>query len=144
MFFGDVHLFISVIVLVLVLGTYLYLFLLYRKMPREAIRNMQQQIETLELEIDQKLLHEKERLQENIRRIDERLNDFESQSVRNAEIFKTVLYGFDFIVQGCKKALEIQDLSEVEKKLEENYELVQEQIAHPAEETTQQDENSKF
>lgn len=135
MYLGDTHLFFSGILLLLVLGTYLYLFLLSRKIPKEAIRNMQNRIDALELEIDQKILHEKERLQEQIRQIQERLNDFETQSSRNAEIFKTVLYGFDFIVQGCKKALEIQDLREVEKKLEENFELVQEQMTpHPVEE----------
>lgn len=49
--------------------------------------------------------------QEESKKLQARIEQLEDKGNRNTELFKTVLHGFDFIVQGCKKAMSLNEPS---------------------------------
>ncbi len=76
---------------------------------QQNIAECLKKIEAVREELSLKQVAVKEEFQKEIQRIQEYIQLLESSSKRNREIVKTVVQGFDFIVQGCKSALDHSD-----------------------------------
>jgi len=46
-----------------------------------------------------------DQFKESLDQLQAKVEKIEIRSTKNTDLFKTVLHGFDFIVQGCKKAI---------------------------------------
>jgi hypothetical protein len=67
-------------------------------------------------EENEKIRANSEQTKIKIREIEDDLKKIKQESEKYLGIFKTVLYGFDYIVQGCKNALEIEPSEQPEEK----------------------------
>lgn len=108
----DTMLWVSVVILqvALVFGMGL-IFMIYRRMTREGVEKLKSQVSLLEDELRVELRSRVDKHDARLFQIKEDIENLELKGKRNVELFSTVLHGFDFIVQGCKKAL---DSGEVE------------------------------
>ena len=74
---------------------------------KRNIANLQQRAEEIEHDVE---LCRKEGAETKIKTsaLEGEIKDIKEENSRYLKVFKTVLYGFDYIVQGCKNALEIE------------------------------------
>lgn len=81
-----------------------------------ALTNVQE-----EIKVNREKCEDIKSLEEQIGEFHHKVENIENKSMESSEMFKRVVYGFDFIVQGCKKALEMNDIESVEKKLDSTF-----------------------
>lgn len=95
---------------------------------KRAINNLEQKTDGIEQDVKS---CRKEGAETKIKTtaLEDEIRTLKEENSRYLDIFKTVLYGFDYIVQGCKKALEIGTTEEQpeEKRITANEENTEEQ-----------------
>lgn len=87
----------------------------------QAITN---QLDKIEENLSIKQLALKEEIKSEVSSTKDRIDQLEVSSKHSIDLFRTVVHGFDFIVQGCKKAIDVMpsnnfnDITESLKKVE--------------------------
>ena len=78
---------------------------------KRAINNLEQKTDGIEQDVE---FCRKEGAETKIKTtaLEDEVTAIKEENSRYLDIFKTVIYGFDYIVQGCKKALEIEPSEE--------------------------------
>lgn len=69
-------------------------------------RNRSESVDRLRKEMDDKTQDLRVEFTAEVSRLRERIELLEHRGNKSVDLFKTVLHGFDFIVQGCKKAID--------------------------------------
>jgi len=95
------------------------------------LNNLATQLESLQEDLSIKQVAVKEELLNEINLSKIRIESLENYSKHNNELFKTVLHGFDFIVQGCKKSIDNQEDGKtfIDSNQKENEKLVEAEMA---------------
>ena len=88
-------------IMVLLIGV-IAIYLVYRAHMTKGSASIKVRVEEVEQQLDGKISQLKTLLQ----KLEGEVGLLEQKGKRNSELFSTVLHGFDFIVQGCKRALE--------------------------------------
>ena len=118
---NSVSLIISIINSLLVCGIGIYFFAFHKKPANDEMLNLNNLINKYKEDFDEFSVN----IEHRISSLENLMTDIEEQNRKNSNIFKTVLYGCDMIVQGCKSALQIDDFQEIEKKLVNDLDLLQ-------------------
>jgi hypothetical protein len=88
----------GILQIVLVIALISAVILVYRNSRKKGMVYLHEELKRVET-----------RFQEEAERMRQRIEQLEDRGNRNTELFKTVLHGFDFIVQGCKKAMTLNE-----------------------------------
>lgn len=102
------YLFLSILVATNIMA-WLLILKIKKIVDQQNMAECLKKIDMVREELSLKQVAVKEEFQQEIQRIQEYIQLLENSSKRNREIVKTVVQGFDFIVQGCKSALDHSD-----------------------------------
>ena len=118
---SSVLILFSIINSLLLISLGIYVFSNARHDSRGTINQLKNKIE----ENKAALKTSGDELARRIEAIEDSIKLFQEQNIKNSSIFKTVLYGCDMIVQGCKNALQIDNFQEIESKLASDLNLLE-------------------
>ena len=116
-----------IILIILIISNILsWGFILFnkRKINLLNINRILTQLDQVEKNFTSKHTTLKEEVFLEITQLKEKIAILESHSSKNKELFKTVLNGFDFIVQGCKNAIEANPQPKSEISINKNVEEI--------------------